>query len=224
MATARKYLFDVSFDQAASQPNDVLVPAPAPEPEEKFSRADLDAAREAARAEGHGAGLAEANDAATAKAAAAIIALATGVTALITAQDLAIAETQRQAIAALRVIVAKTLPVFAAKGALAEIEAFATKSLAEAFDEPRVVLRVANGVYESVRGQLDTMAAASGYGGRIVLLADETLAASDAHIEWADGGVERNLAEQLSEVDAAMARSCDPAATPNPPSTPGDVV
>lgn len=220
MATARKYLFDVSFDHAASKPD----PAPAPEPEEKFSRAELEAAKQAARAEGQSAGLAEANDATTAKAAATLEILAKGVTAFIAAQDATAAETQRQAIAALRVIVAKTLPAFAAKGALAEIEALVTKCLVEALDEPRVVLRVANDVYEPVRGQLEAMATASGYAGRIVLLADEALAAGDARLEWADGGVERTLAEQLAEVDAAMARSCDPAATPNPPSPPGDEV
>jgi flagellar assembly protein FliH len=220
MATAKKYLFDVSFDQAASKP----VAAPAPEPEPTFSRAELEASQQAARAEGHRAGLAEANAAATAKAASALESLAKGVAALIAARDATATETEHQAIAALRVIVAKTLPVLAAKGALAEIEAFATKALVEALDEPRVVLRVANDVYETVRGQLDAMAAASGYSGRIVLLADETLAASDARVEWADGGVERNLAEQLSEVDAAMARSCDPATPPNSPSPRGDDV
>jgi len=220
MATARKYLFDVSFDHAASKPE----AAPTPEPEEKFSRADLEAAQQAARAEGRSAGLAEANDAATAKAAAALEILAKGIATLLAAQDATAAETQRQAIAAMRVIIAKTLPALAAKGALAEIEALVTKSLVEALDEPRVVLRVANDVYEPVRGQLEAMATASGYAGRIVLLADETLAAGDARLEWADGGVERTLATQLGEVDAMMARSCEPAATPNLPSPPGDKV
>jgi flagellar assembly protein FliH len=220
MATAKKYLFDVSFDQAASK----SVVVPQPEPEETFSRAELEAAQQAARAEGHSAGLAEANDAATARAAGAIETLAKGVTSLFVARDATAVETQRQAIAALRVIVAKTVPVLAAKGALAEIEALATKCLIEAVDEPRVVLRVSNDVYEAVRGQLDAMAAASGYAGRIVLLADEMLVASDARVEWADGGVERNLAQQLNEIDATLARSCDPAATPNPTSSSGDEV
>ena len=216
MATARKYLFDVSFDQAKAPAT------PAPPPEEKFSRAELDAAQVAARAEGREAGLAEANDAAAAKAAAALERLAQGVTALLAAQDATVAETQRQAIAALRVVVAKALPAYGAKGAVVEIEALTTKCLVEALDEPRVVLRVANDVYEPVRDRLEAMAAASGYAGRIVLLADETLSAGDARLEWADGGVERKLAEQLGEIDAAMARNGDPAATPTPPSPSGD--
>src|SRR5579862_7617353 len=135
MATARKFLFDVSFDQPASKP----VVEPPPPPEEKFTRAELELAQQAARTEGRDAGLAEANEAAMAKAATALEILAQGVAALIRAQDVAAAETQRQAIAALRVIIAKTLPALAAKGALEEIEALVTKSLVEVLDEPRVV-------------------------------------------------------------------------------------
>ena len=216
MATARKYLFDVSFDQVASKP----AAEPEQPPEEKFTRAELEAAQAAARAEGRNAGLTEANEAATAKAAAALATLADCLKSLFATADAAAAQTQREAIEALRIIVAKVLPATAAKGALAEIEAFAAKCLIDAIDEPRAVLRVAPEVYEPVRGQLEAMAAASGFGGRIVLLADESLAASDARLEWADGGVERNTAELLREADAAMARSADPAATPIPPSPP----
>lgn len=216
MATAKKYLFDVSFDPAASKPAPVVEQPP---PEEKFTRAELEAARQRARAEGHQAGFTEASEAVAAREAAALEALGKGIAALIASQDAMALETQRQAIAALRLIVAKTLPALAAKGAFTEIEAFANKCLLEAINEPRVVLRVGTEVYESVRDQLDDAAAAAGYTGRIVLLADETLAAGDARVEWADGGIERKLAEQLNEVDAAMARSCDPTATPNPPSS-----
>src|SRR5215469_9202386 len=106
MATARKYLFDVSFDEAAI----ASAPEPAPPPEEKFSRAELEAAQQVARAEGHSAGLVEAEAAASAKAAAALELVAEGVAALIAAHDTAVAQTQRDAIAALRVVVAKTLP------------------------------------------------------------------------------------------------------------------
>ncbi len=213
MASARKFLFDVSFDENAVK----AVAAPPPEPEETFTRAELEAARQAAHAEGHGAGLAEAVREATLRAAAALETLAKGIATLIAAQDSAVAETERQAIAALRVIVAKTVPAFAAKNALTEIEAFATKCLAEAIDEPRVVLRVGNDVYEPIRGQLDAMTASSGYAGRIVLLTDDALAASDARVEWADGGAERNVAAQLDEMDAAMARNCEPSAATTPP-------
>ncbi len=212
MAVSQKYLFDVSFDHVDEKPAPVVEVVE----EEKFSRAEIEAARQIALAEGRGVGLAEANEGAAAKSAATLDALAKGVVALLSTRDTQTAEIQRQAIAALRAVIAKALPALAAKEPLAEIEAFATKCLNEAIDEPRIVLRVANGVYDAVRGQLDAIAAASGYAGRIVLLADDQLANGDARIEWADGGAERSLGAQLDELNAAMARLCDPAATPAP--------
>lgn len=216
MGMPKKYLFDVSFDQAAAKAAPAPTPAPAPVVEEKVSLAELEAARQAAFAEGHSAGLAEATEAMNTKATVALETIAKDLVALIGAQDARAAEAQRQAIEALRVIVAKTLPTLAALAPLAEIEALAGKYLIDAIDEPQIVLRVANEVYELVRDRLDAIAAASGYAGRIVLLADEHLSSGDARIEWADGGVERNLAEQLNEIDAAMARICNPAAVPIP--------
>lgn len=218
MATARKYLFDVSFDEAAVAPAPEVV-AP---PEEKFTRAELEAAQQVARAEGHRAGLAEAQETLAATAAAALEQLGKGVSALIAAQEKAVAQMERDAIAALRVVIAKAVPALASAGAVTEIEAFAKKYLAEALDEPRIVLRVANDVYEPVRNQIEAMAATTGYPGRIVLLADDALAVGDARLEWADGGAERKLAQLLGEADAAMARNAEPPADVIPPSPPGD--
>ncbi len=218
MATARKYLFDVSFDEAAVAPAPEVV-AP---PEEKFTRAELEAAQQVARAEGHRAGLAEAQETLAATAAAALEQLGKGVSALIAAQEKAVAQMERDAIAALRVVIAKAVPALASAGAVTEIEALAKKYLAEALDEPRIVLRVANDVYEPVRNQIEAMAATTGYPGRIVLLADDALAVGDARLEWADGGAERKLAQLLGEADAAMARNAEPPADVIPPSPPGD--
>jgi flagellar assembly protein FliH len=116
----------------------------------------------------------------------------------------------------MQTIVAKLVPGLAAKDPLAEVKAFATKCLHEAIDEPRVVLRVAEEIYEPLRERLDTLAAATGYAGRIVLLADDAIAAGDARVEWADGGAERNLAGQSAEITELLERRRDPAATPNP--------
>lgn len=200
MATAKKYLFDVSFDEAE------LPPDPVSPPPETFSRGDVETAHEAGYAEGRAAGEAEVKEAVATRAAAALEAIGAALPALIAARDAQAAEIERSAIAALRGIIAKALPAYAAREPLAEIEALASKCLIEAIDEPRIVVRVADAVYEEVRGRLDAIAATSGYAGRIVLLADDDLADGDARIEWADGGAERRLAEQLDEVDAALAR------------------
>jgi len=71
---------------------------------------------------------------------------------------------------------------------------------------------------DAVRERIDAIAASSGYSGRIVLLAEESFSWGDARIEWADGGAERRLADQLNHIDAALARIAAPLSPPTPPS------
>ena len=210
MATAKKFLFDISFD--ALEDKD----APPASPVESFTRAELDAAREAGYAEGRKRALAEAAEAAAAKSAGALAALTENLPALIAAEDRRASEMQRDAIAALRAIIAKVVPACAARAPLAEIESLAGACLAEAIDEPRIVLRVANEVYDTVRERIDAIAAGAGYSGRIVLLAEESFSWGDARVEWADGGAERRLADQLNQIDAALARIAAPLSPPAP--------
>ncbi len=209
MALPQKFTFDVSFDHLGTPSARSLA-------ERRFTRNELEATRQAALAEGHAAGLAEAAQGAQSLSADALAKIAAGLAALLAAQDAATADTQRRALAAMQTIVAKLVPGLAAKDPLAEVEAFATKCLHEVIDEPRVVLRVAQEIYELLRERLDALADAAGYAGRIVLLADDAIAAGDARIEWADGGAERNLAGQCAELDALLDRRRDPVATPNP--------
>ncbi len=163
MGTSNKFLFDVSFDHVDGDA------APRRGIERKFNRAELEATRAAALAEGRTAGRAEAEGAALAQTAAALDAIAARLVTLIAAQDAAAAATERRAIAALRAIVAKAVPALAAKDPLSEIEALARRSLHDAIDEPRVVLRVAGALYEPVQARLAAILAATGYAGRIVL-------------------------------------------------------
>lgn len=209
MAAPQRFLFDVSFDHV-----DGDVPAPRGA-ERRYTRAEIDAARQAGQAEGHAAGLAEAEQGIESLTAVSLATIAQGVKALVAAQDITALDTQRRALTILQGVMTKLFPGLAAKGALAEVETFATKCLHEAIDEPRVVLRVANDIYEKLRERVDTLAAAAGYAGRVVLLADDAIAAGDARIEWADGGAERNLAAQTQQIDDAIARRCDPAAMTN---------
>lgn len=203
----QKFTFDVSFDH-------LDVGTERSFSERRFTRTELEATRQAALAEGHAAGLAESARAEAALTAESLAAIARGIGALIAAQDAVKADTQRRAMSAMQAIFAKVFPALAAKGALAEVEAFAAKCLDEAIGEPRVVLRVANEIYAPLRERIDALAAAAGYDGRIVLIADDALAGGDARVEWADGGAERSLAAQAAEIDALINRRSDSATTP----------
>jgi len=209
MAMPQKFTFDVSFDHFGTPSARSLA-------ERRFTRGELEATRQSALAEGHAAGRAEAAKSAQSLTADALTQIAESLTALLSARDVATIDTQRRALAAMQSIIAKLVPGLAAKDPLTEVEAFATKYLHEAIDEPRVVLRVAQEIYEPLRERLDALANAAGYAGRIVLLVDDAIAAGDARVEWADGGAERNLAGQCAEINELLERRRDPAATPNP--------
>ena len=210
MVLPQKFTFDVSFDHLAAQ-------SPRSLAERRFTRGELEATRQAALAEGHAAGLAEAAKSAQSLTASSLAAMAERIAALITTHDATTADTQRRAVAAMQAILAKLLPGLAAKDPLGEVEAFAIKCLHEGIAEPRVVLRVAGELYEPLRERIDALAAAAGYGGRIVLLSDETIAPGDARVEWADGGAERDFAAQCAGIDALLARRAEPGSDdPNP--------
>jgi flagellar assembly protein FliH len=209
MAMPQKFTFDVSFDHLGTPSARSLA-------ERRFTRGELEATRQSALAEGHAAGLAEAATSAQALTADALAQIAESLAALFAAQDATTIDTQRRALAAMQSIITKLVPGLAAEDPLAEVEAFATKCLHEAIDEPRVVLRVAEEIYEPLRERLDALSDAAGYAGRIVLLADDDIVAGDARVEWADGGAERNLAGQCAELNELLERRRDPVATPNP--------
>jgi len=194
MALPQKFTFDISFDHLGAPSARSLA-------ERRFTRSELEATRQSALAEGHAAGLAEAAKSAQSLTADALARIAERLGALLAGQDAVTNDTQRRAIAAMQTIVAKLIPGLATKDPLTEVEAFATKCLHEAIDEPRVVLRVAQEIYEPLRERLDALAEGAGYAGRIVLLADDAIAAGDARVEWADGGAERNLAGQCAEIN-----------------------
>jgi flagellar assembly protein FliH len=211
MTAAKKFLFDISFDHVEAREEAEAAPPPPP-PEPTFSQAELDAVRAAALAEGRAAGLAEAAAAIATRTAAALEGILRGLATMFVARDAIIKECETQSLTAFRAVIGKALPALAAKGPLAEIEAVAAKCLRDAIDEPRIVLRVANEMYEPVREQLEPLIASSGYPGRVVLLADEGLSGGDTRVEWADGGVDRRLAEQMDEIEAAINRIYQPAA------------
>jgi flagellar assembly protein FliH len=109
----------------------------------------------------------------------------------------------------MRAIVQKTVPALCKKAPLMELEALIAACLREAFDEPRIVLRVADPDFDAVQRRLGPTTAATGFAGKIVLLSDETLQPGDARIEWAEGGAERDTRRLLRDIDGALARALD---------------
>lgn len=212
MSTPRKYMFDASFDQPQpAAPVAVLVNKPPPEP--TFTGAELELARAAALEEGRATALAEASAAIERQLVAATESLAAGVPTLLARDSQIRDDVERRAIELLRGLVAKTFPVLAQRTSIDEIEALVSDCLREAFEEPRVVLRVPQRLFDPIRDRLGALAQQTGFAGKFVLLADDALGPADCRLEWADGGAERVTDRLAREIDAVLDRALS---TPSP--------
>ena len=207
MPTPRKFLFDLNFDQPQGP---VAVQFTRTPPEPTFTKAELEAACAKAAAEARETALAESANATEARLADATDALAAGITSVLERDEAIRRETERRATEVLRAIVAKAVPALARRDPLAEIDALVGDSLQEAFDEPRIVLRVSESLFEAMRQRLGELAHQSGFAGKFVLLADDTLGAADCRLEWADGGAERDLTRLQRAIDGMLARALHP--------------
>jgi flagellar assembly protein FliH len=104
------------------------------------------------------------------------------------------------------------MPELNRRGGLAEIEGLLQETMGHLRDESRIVVRLHDRLLDALRADLDTIAQAAGFDGKLVLLAEADIAPGDCRIEWADGGVERVADRIWSDIEAAMMRAT--AATP----------
>lgn len=204
MASARKYLFDVSFDGLDG--TDDATPAAIAAARQ---RQEIDAAREEGFAEGRLAGIAEAAAGSEERAAVALAGIAASLERIAADRVSDADALERSAIALTLEMGRRVVPALARRNALDEIAMLVGASLREAIGEPRVVLRVADVEFESVRDRIGRIAEAAGFPGKAVILVDEGLAPGACRIEWADGGAERDPARTWREIEAATTRAIE---------------
>ncbi|MGD1880338.1 MAG: hypothetical protein ACFB13_22900 [Kiloniellaceae bacterium] len=210
-----KFLFNTSFDmekspavKAEEAPKAAAVePPPAP----TFSEEELEAARQAAFAEGKADGLAEAEANQANRLAEAVAELPPLFDRL--AQDLAAqADGQRrETLEAAITVVRKLFPHLAREHGLDETRAVIEQCLERLRDEPRLVIRSADEDLDALKEHIEASAAHSAFDGKLVFLADDRLAPGDLRLEWADGGAERDQAGLWKEIDTVIDRALAPA-------------
>jgi len=205
----RKFMFDESFDADGGMER---LPAAGPQPDgpggsaPRYGEAEL----AAARSEGFAAGRAEAAAQARASIDQAIAgseaAIAQGLDGLLGAQQRAADDLQRSAVRAATAMVRKLFPALSRREGLGEIEAVVASVLEGLREEPRLVVRVSDDLLDPLKARLDALSQATGFAGRLVLLADEAVRTGDCRVEWADGGIERDCERLLRHIDAAALR------------------
>jgi flagellar assembly protein FliH len=195
MKATAKYLFDEDF-ATGEKPTITLVEA---------ERRRIDAESQAYR-KGFAAGEAKAQGEAAQRAAVALALMADGLDKLNKALAGIELRLETEAVEVAVAVAGKLSPALIAREPFAEISALATECFQHLVKTPHVVVRVGPAIYEIAKDKLEAIAQARGFEGRLVVMAEDGLAAGDCRIEWADGGVARDEAATLAVIDDAVAR------------------
>jgi len=116
------------------------------------------------------------------------------------------ARLEAQAVEIATAIGGKLAPELIAREPLVEITALVNECFQHLASKPHVVVRVNDAVYESARQQVEDIARARNFEGRLVVLAEPDIGLGDCRIEWADGGVIRDHAQIETAIGEAVAR------------------
>jgi flagellar assembly protein FliH len=71
---------------------------------------------------------------------------------------------------------------------------------------PLVTVRIATDIHGTAKEQIEEIARAGGFDGRLAVISDDNLAPGDCRVEWADGGVIRDSSATTSAIDETVAR------------------
>jgi len=159
-----------------------------------------------AEAAGYRNGFAAAKTEAEQRAAAALERIALGLADLDRGLSAVETRLETEAVAVAVAVAKKLAPELIAREPLAELAALAANCFRQLVAAPHVAVRVNEGLHERARDELDGIARTAGFDGRLVVMAEPDIAPGDCRIEWADGGVKRDLAAVAAAIDDAVAR------------------
>lgn len=194
--SVRKFDFGERFDEP-----DLREDAPPPP---KYGEVELSAARDEGRVEGFNQGQAAAEASLSAHIAQMLEKTGNAIAGLLANREQLHRELAEQNVRTVISVLEKSIPELARRYALTEIEGLIRTCLGELYDEPRIVVRAADPVIDALQEKVDRIAATCGFTGKIALLGDPTMAATDCRVEWADGGAERSFEATWQAIANAM--------------------
>lgn len=162
-----------------------------------------------ARMAGYAEGLAEGERSASAEASrqlqVAAENLAASATQLLAGFDQTLGDAQGEAIELAASVGRKLAANLLAREPTAELEALFTECLASLEGVPHLVIRCHPDLADKVRDLATARIATSRYSGRLVVMGDPDRSLSDGMIEWADGGLVRDMAAISAQIDKSIA-------------------
>jgi len=233
MTAVKKFMFEHDFDAETDQPasdrssssasGSAAEPEAASEPAEPetppavYTEADLEAARAESYQSGYDAGLAagrtqgrEAAETDAQQAAqTALRQVAQGLAQLFNGLDDAESRRERHALEIAMTIARRLFPALERRHGMAEVESVVTRTLARLRETPRVVVRAHPDTIAILEDQREALAAETGYEGRLKLVSDSGMGASDVRVMWADGSARRDTTGVWAEIDAAVRNALD---------------
>lgn len=195
MKSTAKYLFDEDF-ASGEKPTITLA---------EHERRRADAESQAYRA-GFSAGHEQAQKEAAQRIAETLAVISDGLARLDGALTSIETRLETEAVEVAVAVAAKLAPALIAREPFVEISALATECFHHLVATPHVTVRVGPATYEMAKEKIEEIARGRGFEGRLVIVADETLAPGDCRIEWADGGITRDQAATASAIDEMVSR------------------
>lgn len=103
-------------------------------------------------------------------------------------------------------VIGRLAPELARDNELPEVEAVIREAFGFLTEQPKVMIRVAKELEESLSGKVELMATRVGYEGKVVLVGDPELPVDDCRISWQAGAVERSLDNVWEQIDQIVER------------------
>ena len=89
---------------------------------------------------------------------------------------------------------------------LGEITGLVKDCFSHLVSTPHLVVRISDSLYEDARERIEKLSKQSGFEGRLVILAEPSIATGDCKIEWADGGVVLERAAIEAKINELVGR------------------
>lgn len=95
----------------------------------------------------------------------------------------------------------KVIPALSEKNAVGEIQGLLEKNFHFLKDEPKISLRLNPFLADKVKPVLADLVKKESYAGKIAVIRDDSLPAGDCHVEWKNGGLQRNAQDVLNQTE-----------------------
>jgi flagellar assembly protein FliH len=197
MAAPAKFLFDVDFaapdkKEKAATPAEIV--AMVAEAEAQAYRAGYDAAQREAKAESDR------------RVALALEEVAVSIRTIAARVNGIENRMETEAVDVAVAVARKLCAELTAREPLGEIISLVSDCFSHLVATPHLVVRINDALYDAARTQIERLAAQAGFEGRLVILAEPTIATGDCRIEWADGGVVLDRAATEAKIDELVGR------------------